>query len=266
MIEIINEVVSGLTSTWDGFARFFEGFARFGLSEPSNAIEAYCEAHQGECSDSGPFGTVLGVVYLLVKMAPGFLVAFVLGRSYFNDTVKGIAVGVAWQIISIGILAYILNLRPTPFELYTRVSTGPSVLFNAVQWHFGTDFVAAFTTWVVIFGAFFLFSYLMWYFINFLLWFVTLTFKQDPIFSDSSAKGHALWLTLTWTFYLTIQRPGVAFVNTVFILAVLIGNRAWQKRKRRPGGSSSSGVEVVDADDQNNPSDDSGSNIELIND
>jgi hypothetical protein len=226
-VTMIQEFLNNIEIWWESSTQFLDSFAQFGLEPAADSIDRWGRRETSITTK------VLGIVYVAAKMLPGTLIVLIALREYFGDLRRATAGAIAFQSFSIILQSYILNIKPGPGERYQIVAYGPNALFSAIKSHFTNDPIGAVTTWIVVMGVFFILSYLMWYFINFLLWFVTLTFRRDPLFSDASAKGHALWMTITWFFYLTIDDPGTAFVNTIIVLGIMLGNRAWQDRKRR---------------------------------
>lgn len=261
-VTVLEQFIQNFTQTWSGFSSFVEGFAEFGLSGIEEDIRLYGQAEASATTQ------VFAVLYVLAKMLPGTILVF-LGVRHYLGTKKGAIVGILFQIASVGITSYILGVRATPTEQYNTFAYGPSQIISAFEGAKSAEGLSEVViTWVVVFGVFFLISYLMWYFVNFLLWFITLTFRREPLFSDSSAKGHALWMTLTWLFYLSITTAGSAFVNTIFVLGIIILNRGWQDRKKRKGPSKRKEgdkqlmmVQAEQAEQVQESSDDSGGEI-----
>lgn len=251
IIEFILSIFGTFNGLRDSLSSFFRGFAEFGIGRATEDVQQFCVENAAECGSAEPIIQLFGFLYVIARYAPTFLVVFILARSYFDDWTKGVITAVIYQISSIVLFSFILGLRPNPFEVFEKVSTGPVVLLETVRWSFSISIVEAFTTWFIIFGSFFAMSFLMWYIVNFLLWFITLTFKKQPIFSETSAKGHALWLTVTWIFYLTMEEPFQAFINTLFILVIIIGNRSWQNRESSGSSDSIDEEKLVEIMDSN---------------
>jgi len=228
MMEFLSELISTWMGVWEAFRSFLDGFVTFGLGDGSSGRVRQAVTEHGTAEPS-PTTQVLGLVYLVAKIVPLVSVLY-FGLRYRvrrRYALGGALIGyLVWHLTSV----WILEIRPSPLEEYRQISTGPGAVYTAIREMFRSQPIEAFTVWVVIFGTFFLFSFLMWYLVNFVLWLVTMTYKKEPVFSETSAKGHAFWMTLIWIFFLTMSSPGTAFVQTLFVLIAIVLNRAWKKR------------------------------------
>lgn len=225
-------------SVWDGFSGFLENLARFGMGDGESGRATQMVAEYG-VEASSPTTQAIGTIYLIAKNLPLFILLYLLFRTKF-DRVKSLILTTVTHAIYQFIVIVVLELRPNPIEVWNKFAYGPIALWTAVRESFANEPVEAFTVWVVIFGSFFLFSFLFWYLINVGLWLATLTFRPQPIFGDTSAKGIAFWMTIIWVFFLTMDTAGTAFLQTLFVLMALLLNRTLKKRDVSLGDTFSS--------------------------
>ena len=246
MIEFLDQLFGTWFGVWEGFRGFLESFAHFGIGDGSSGRAQWAVSEYGERS-STPTTRTIGAIYVVGKNIPTFVVLYLLSRYKF-DKIKSIVSAIAIQATYLFLTISVLGIKPSPFEEYEKFAYGPIAVMSSIREMFLTDPVEAFTVWVVIFGSFFLFSFLMWYSINFVLWMFTLTYREKPIFGTTSAKGHALWMTIIWIFFLTMDTAGTAFIQTLFVLIAIILNRSWKRRDISLGSDSddSGTIEMTD--------------------
>ena len=223
---------------WEGFSGFLESLAHFGMGDGESGRATQMVAEYG-VEASSPTTQAVGAIYLIVKNLPLFILLYLLFRTKF-DRVKSLIFAVVTDAVYQFIMIFVLELRPNPLETWNKFAYGPIALWTAVRGSFANEPVEAFTVWIVIFGSFFLFSFLFWYLINVALWLVTLTFRPQPIFGETSAKGIAFWMTIIWIFFLTMDTAGTAFIQTLFVLIALLLNRTLKKRDISLGSTVSS--------------------------
>lgn len=245
MIEFLDQLLGTWMGVWEGFRRFLESFAHFGIGDGSSRRAKWAVSEYGERS-STPTTRTIGALYVVGKNIPTFVVLYLLSRYKF-DKIKSVISAAAIQATYLFLTISILNIKPSPLEEYEKFAHGPIAVLSSIREMFFVDPVEAFTVWIVIFGSFFLFSFLMWYSINFVLWMFTLTYREKAIFGTTSAKGHALWMTIIWIFFLTMDSAGTAFIQALFVLIAIILNRSWKQRDISLGGSDDSPkIEMTD--------------------
>ena len=223
IIRFITDLYDSWSSSWSMFQMFLDGFAEFGLGGASDSVSKYNDG-----TNATPTTRLLGIIYIIATIIPFAIFVYLIARRKYSQKkyAIGLSVGLTllWQVLTVNIL----EVRPGPFEAYERFAYGPMAVFRTVREMFIDNPVEAFTIWVVVFGSFFAFSFLMWYLVNFTIWVIT-TFRQNPLFTETSAKALALWLTFVWIFYLTMDTAGDAFLNTFIVLLIILMNRSWSK-------------------------------------
>lgn len=219
ILDFLSNLLDSWLEVWNMFEQFLNGFAQFGLSGAGDSIEKYGDAK------ATPTTKLLGVVYVIAQIAPGLIFTYMVSKYVTASKVRQVAIALLGGFVWFALTSYILGFRPGAREAYHKFAYGPMAVLTTIKEMFIADPVQAFTVWVVIFGTFFLFSFVLWYLINFTLWVVT-SYRQDPLFSNTSAKALSLWLTVIWIFYLTLGDPSGAFVNTMFFLFVILISRS----------------------------------------
>jgi len=219
IVDWLTNLFNSWLDVWKSFEAFLRGFATFGLSGAGESVSKY------GTEEATPTTRLLGGIYVIAQVAPGLLLTYMLSKRVVSTKVRQIAIGIIGGFVWFGVTSYILGLRPGAREAYHKFAYGPMSVFTAIKEMFAQDPVQAFTVWVVIFGSFFVFSFLMWYMISLFLWVAT-SYRQKPLFTDTSAKALSLWLTAIWVFYLTLGSAGGAFINTVFFLFVILISRS----------------------------------------
>lgn len=228
MFAIINDVVQfagELSDSWgsslDHLIQVLEGFEEYGIGQTSEAIERYGP----ETRETTPTTRFLGGIYAIARLIPSFILVFFLLRYRF-DVRRSFVIALLFELLSYLTLSVWLETQPRFSQSFELIAIGPTTLIDTIVEHFTSDPVDAFTVWVVILGTFIFISFVLWYSINFLLWGLTLMIKQRPLFHKSSAKGHALWMTITWMFFIAVTPAPTAFLNTLMVLLIIIVRRS----------------------------------------
>lgn len=237
MIQPIAEFVTDLFGSWIAVGRVIsdviEGFVQFASEPISESIDQYGP----DDPSTTPTTQFLSGIYAVAKRIPTFLFFYFLLRPRWGRR-RALLSALIVQVLVLLVFAVWWGVRPGPIETYETFAFGPSQLLTTIENHITADLVGAFTTWVVVLGTFILLSYSLWYVLNLSLWVATLMVKQTPMFSDSSAKGHAAWMTLTWVFFLTMETGTIAFINTLIVFVIILLRRSWDptssKTKSKP--------------------------------
>lgn len=243
MIEFFGDLWTQWGGWWQGFSEVLQYMSEYGTRGIRESMQTYGPQNPS----ANPTTRLIGVIYILSSIIPSLTIFYLFFRYRFLRRTALVLASVT-QVVVVFMTRYVLLLRPPLGEAYSRFAYGPGAIIETITNHFSADPIGAFTVWVVVFGSFFIFSLVMWYFIIFSLWIFSMTFMSDPLFGDVSAKGHALWLTIIWFFFLSMSDPAIAWVQTIFLMTAVIINRSWDKRDfDLVGGQSghSPGQEVI---------------------
>lgn len=225
----VGDLLSNWGNYWEAFDTTFSSFRDFGFTGMERIVSDYIST-QG--SITSPTLMIFAVLYILVSSMPFFMIGYVLVKKYTGSKKYGIAVGILAVTLITAVSSYLLELKPTPVERFEAVAYGPATIFSALAYTIVNDTTEAFMA-ISAFVFFFILSYLMWYLIMFMIYGITIMFMQEPIFSQSSGKGHAMWMTILWLFFLSVLDSGsMAFVNVLLVLLAIIVKRSeiWEKR------------------------------------
>lgn len=217
MSKTIDEATSTASQIADWFYSGLSTFADFGLSGAAEAISQY-----GGEPISG-FTQAVAIGFIILKAIPIFV--FVSAIVLFAT--KEWDVSAIVGVVGVGIYGFFLD--PTFGEIYGTVAQGPHQIWNTVTFLANNEPAQLFMIGTAI-SVFVLLSFLMWYGFNYMLWGLSATFRNRPIFSQSSGKAHAVLFTAYWMLYLTFGSAAMAF-NHVVILAVGIMIRRSIKRR-----------------------------------
>lgn len=232
VVHFGTELWNTLVGAWTAFSGLLEGFADMGITPVVELINGYC-ASGGACQEATALSMVFAGLYLAASTAPSLVFGYFLFKSFLGDRKKAVAGTVAYKALSIGVVGYWLQVRPTPDEIYARLSYGPVTVVDSVMHLFSTgDFPQIFTV-TVTFLAFVALAWGMFYAINLLTYFVGILVRPNPPWSQSSGKGHALMYTIAWMFFMTMSDPATAFVNVMILNIVVLWRRAeWRESKQ----------------------------------
>lgn len=241
---MMEQAVSFLTEfyeTWAGIwglIRFaLQTFADMGLGGIERALEQYGT----RSPEATPTTKILGVMYVIAALAPGFLFFYIATKSFTQNWKIGLVAGVGYIVLQVGVGAYMLGIRATPFESYGKVAYGPLALYDAFKTMVFQDLSQAFMV-VVSFTVFFLMSWLMWYIVNMAMYSLTVITRSNPIWSNSDPKGHAFTFAIIWIFYLSMTDAGGAFLLTLMVIFVIIYRR--KNMSFLPGGGKSESEKI----------------------
>jgi hypothetical protein len=227
-IETAVHAVDTLGATWEGFAQILETFVKFGTKSIVEAVNTHAPSQ----AKSSAVTKVLGIVYVLASLLPGFVAVYFGAKQLFDLTrTESLIVASVFRVGKTAFSVLFLG-RPGPWETYNTVAYGPLTFLDAIGKLVKTSPSDAFTVGAT-FALFFGFSWAMFYGINFLLYEASLMLRSQPLWKETSAKAHAFTFTLVWVFFLTMQSAGSAFISTLFIIAAILLRRSEFQMKRR---------------------------------
>lgn len=219
VIDFVFTAFAPFVGLWDAFALLLDGFAQWGVGGISDAITQY-----GGAPKANPTWQMMAGIYLIARHLPSFVGVYFVGKGLDLGKRMSLLLAVASKVLSIGIMNYALGIRPTLHEQFDAVAYGPESLVSGMVGLWSNDPISGATA-TSLFVLFVLLSYALWYSINLLLWAFS-TIRAQPFFKESSIKAHAVWMTVIWLFYLSMDTPEMAFVNTLLILILVIANRS----------------------------------------
>lgn len=216
----LGQFVDTWLGLWHAFANLLSAFADLGLEGIADAIATYGPA----TPVATPTTKVLGLVYVVATLAPGFVLVYVSLRTVV-DRATALAGAAVAKLLQIVVVVGVLEAAPSPLAKYEAIAYGPVTALRALGRLVATDPAHAFML-ATAFAAFVGLSWAMWYGVNLLLYSATLLVRARPVWSESNAKAHALTFTGVWVFFLTLTSAGTAFLQTVLVIGILLVRRS----------------------------------------
>ena len=227
-IETALQAVDTLATTWEGIVQFLETFVRFGTSSIVEALNTYSPPEP----KSSSLTKALGGIYVLASLLPGFLAVYFGAKQLFDLSMReSLVVASVYRVGKTAANVLVLG-RPGPWDVYNTVAFGPLTFVEAMRKLVEKSPAEAFTV-AASFAVFFGFSFLLFYSLNLALYHASLMLRSQPMWKDTSAKGHAFTFTLIWLFFLTMQSAGGAFISTLLVIAAILLRRSEFQMERQ---------------------------------